>query len=78
MIPAMDFSGAEVAPMLTDERWRYQMTEDDLRMFRQFVRRDHPLRLASERIPWESFRPTLEAHYSEKRCMRKSALPASR
>lgn len=52
--------------MLTDERWRYQMTEVDLRMFRQLVRSDHPLRLALERIPWESFRPTLEAYYSEK------------
>lgn len=51
--------------MLTEECWRYRMTEDDLRMFRRLVRDDHPLRLALERIPWENFRPTLEAYYSE-------------
>ena len=66
MIHAMDFRGAEGGAMLTDERWRYRMTEDDLRMFRQLVRDDHPLRLALERIPWESFRATLEAYYHEK------------
>lgn len=54
----------EGGDVLAHEPWQYVVTEQDQRVFDLVVRKDHPLRQALERIPWESFRSTIEAYYS--------------
>lgn len=49
--------------MLVPEPFRYQITDFDVEVFKQFVPPDHPLAVAEREIAWEELRATIEAYY---------------
>jgi transposase len=53
--------------MLTDQSWLCELTPFDLEVFDAFVRKDHPLAVALERIDWAAFEAPLAEYYSADR-----------
>ena len=53
--------------MLTDQSWLCELTPFDLQVFDAFVRKDHPLVVALERIDWSAFEAPLAEYYSADR-----------
>lgn len=53
--------------MLSDDSWRFRMTDSDVAMYRAILPSDHPLIDALELIPWQSLESVLEGFYCEDR-----------
>lgn len=50
--------------MLVDHSWLHGMKEQDVDFYEQLLPAEDPLLDALELIPWESFLPAIESHYS--------------